>query len=109
MYKYNTIATEDDFALIQGLVDKENKIIKDWIWIEFKVKDKEYPDQNIVWDNPYWIFGEFYQFLLGWVNKDLRKEDKETFADIWEHLTDDIVGELLEIVEEAKKEWYEKI
>lgn len=104
MYKYNTIASENDLAKLECFLNKEGLPDKEWVWLEFlQLKSKEYPEQTLSWDNPGWIFGKFYKFLNRWKNRDLKKKDKETFSDIYSILTDDTVEELLEMLEEAKR------
>lgn len=78
-------------------------------WIEFSsLKDKEYPDQTLSWDNDDFIFGKFYKFLKRWDNRKLKKKDEENFKDVWLILNDDVVYELIEMIEFAlEKEWYE--
>jgi hypothetical protein len=77
-------------------------------WIEFNgLKDPSYPEQDLSWDNDDFIFGKFYKFLKRWDNKRLKKKDEEKFQEIWPILTDDLVGELIEMLDLAlEKEWY---
>jgi hypothetical protein len=77
-------------------------------WIEFNgLKDPSYPEQDLSWDNDDFIFGKFYKFLKRWDNKRLKKKDEEKFQEIWTILTDDLVGELIEMLDLAlEKQWY---
>ena len=77
-------------------------------WIEFNgLKDSSYPSQDVCWDNHDFIFGKFYKFLKRWDNKRLKKKDEEKFQEIWTILTDDLVGELIEMLDLAlEKQWY---
>ena len=77
-------------------------------WIEFNgLKDQDYPSQDVFWDNDNFIFGKFYKFLKRWDENRLKKKDEDKFQEIWPILTDDLVGELLEMLDLAlEKEWY---
>ena len=77
-------------------------------WIEFNgLKDPDYPDQYINWDNDDFIFGKFYKFLKRLKKGELKKKDRENFNDVWIILTDDTVRELIEMIQFAlEKEWY---
>jgi len=97
----------DEFELCGLISEKTGNVIMPWI--EFlTIKNKEYPDQNLCWDNDDYIFGKFYKFLKRWKRKELKKKDKKEFEDIWHILNDQTVEELIEMIEYAlKKGWYE--
>lgn len=105
MYRYNTIASENDYAKLEGLVnDRTGEVMPQWIWLDFiSIKSKEYPKQTVTWDNPDWIFGKFYKFLKRYILGECKKKDKEMFFDIWETLDKETAEDLKEMLDEAIK------
>ena len=81
-------------------------------WMEFKeIKDDKYSDQNLVWDNPDYLFNNFYEFLHRWNKRECLPADKVEFSDIWNYLeeTEGMVEELIEMLELALEQgWYER-
>jgi hypothetical protein len=94
-----------DIKLVRIIYDHR----KSKAWIEFNsLKDQDYPNQDVVWDNDEFIFGKFYKFLKRWDENRLKKKDEKIFKDIWPILTDVVVSELIEMLEFAlEKKWYE--
>lgn len=108
MFRYDTIANDsDDIQLSALVILKTGK--REMSSIEFKqLRNKNFPDLTLLWDNDSFIFGKFYKFLKRWKEGRLKKKDKEKFADIWSILDDDVVNELIEMIEYALEEkWYE--
>lgn len=102
MFKYDRISSENGEVILEGYKGQEDEVKPQWVSIEFpEVMNKEFPKQTLMWDNPAFIFGKFYKFLNRWKKKELKKKDKENFSDIWEILSDDLVEDLLEMLEEA--------
>lgn len=108
MFESRTIHDRYDMFELTCLVDtKTNRC--EMPWIEFKtIKNKEYSDQNLVWDNDNYVFSKFYKFLKRWRKKEIKKKDRKEFEDIWYVLNDKRVEELIEMIEYAlEKGWYE--
>lgn len=55
-------------------------------------------DEQIMWDNEQYIFGEFKPFLIRWKKRELLPHDKMEFITIWDKLNEDSVEDLLEIL-----------
>lgn len=108
MFRYDSICDDDDVVILSAIVDLETGK-RDGIAIEFKtLKNKNYPDQTLMWDNDDYIFGKFYKFLKRWKKGELKKNDPKKFNDIWGLLTYPRVEELINMLEYAIKEkWYE--
>lgn len=108
MYQYRAICADNIEIELVGLIDKTTGKI-DMPWIEFKtIKDKEYPDQDLSWDNPDFIFVKFYKFLKRWQKKELKKKDHKKYEDVWEILNEKVVEELILMIELALEQgWYE--
>ena len=64
-----------------------------------------------MWDNPDYLFNEFYELLHRWNKRECLPTDKVEFPDIWNYLEEkeDMVEELIEMLELALKQgWYER-
>lgn len=108
MFESRAIHDNNSLFELACLINKKtNK--PDMPWIEFKtIKNKEYPNQDLCWDNDYYIFVKFYKFLKRWMRKEIRKRDKKEFEDIWHVLNDKRVEELILMIELALEQgWYE--
>ena len=104
MFKYDRISSENGEAILEGYKGKGDIVKPDWVTIEFpELRHEEYPDQTLMWDNPSFIFGKFRKFLSRWQRKELKKKDKENFSDIWGILTDEVVMDFVEMLEEAER------
>ena len=81
-------------------------------WLEFaEIPNDLYPDQHLTWDNPHYLFNEFYQFLHRWNNKTTIYADELDFKDVWNYFEEDedIVPELIKMFDVALKQgWYER-
>lgn len=109
VYLSQRLATNGDKFHLCCLMEKDFKeICKDFIWLEFtEIKDKTYPDQNMVWDNSDYLFVTFYKFLNAYLNRSLTPQDKEEFEDIYDYLDDNKCNDLLELLNTAKNlNWY---
>ena len=95
---------DGDIKLVRLVYDH----YKSQAWIEFNsLKDPEYPNQNVMWDNDNFIFTKFYKFLFRYKNNKLKDKDKKKYKEIYSILNQDVVSELIEMLEFAKKkEWY---
>ena len=106
MFQTKTIHSDDGAVRLSCFTDD----YKD-IWIEFsEIKDKKYPDQDLEWDNPAFLFENFYPFLLKWKEKTTSPTDRIIHEEVLEYLESDesVVTELIEMFEEAiKQKWYE--
>lgn len=109
MYKFNTIKSDNEEVELVCLYSRTTGLSSS-VWIDFKsIMNKEYPEQTLMWDNEDFIFGKFYRFLNRWDKKRLKKKDEENFKDIWPILTDELVGEMLEMLDSAIMDgWYER-
>lgn len=118
VFQTKYLTTSSDLFQLGALCENQisDKIDKDWIWLEFKeIKDEEFPDQQLIWDNSSYLFETFYPFLLRKLNHKLKKEDYIEFADILSYLNEGNVKEstskttdLIELLETAKQlNWYE--
>jgi len=102
MFKIDRIYSENAEVILDGYKGQGDVVKPDWVTIEFpEIMNKEYPEQTLMWDNPRFIFGKFYKFLYRWEEGRLKKKDKETFSDIWHILTDELVEDVIEMLEEA--------
>jgi hypothetical protein len=90
---------------------ENGEIDKDFVWLEFEeLKDDEYPQFSLEWDNPEYLFNEFYQFLHRWKDRICKYEDQLEFKEVWNYFEEDedIVPELIEMFDVALKQgWYE--
>lgn len=103
VYETRTLKVHGD-AFELACLCKKGEVEKDWVWLEFnEIKDKKYPEQNMVWDNSSYIFEEFYSFLKRWKERQISDEDKIEFADVLDYLNEDKVEDLIELLETAKK------
>lgn len=104
MFKYDIISSENGEVILEGYKGQEDEVKPQWVTIEFtEVMNKEFPKQTLMWDNPAFIFGKFYKFLKRWEKKELKKKDKKNFSDIWDILTTELVKDMIEMLEEAKR------
>ena len=105
MYQKNSIINDEGNIELFSLWDKINE---KWFMtaLDFKdIKDRDYPETNLIWDNDNFIFNEFYNFLKRWENN---YEDDKIFKELWNFTKED-VKELIEMLEEALKQgWYDK-
>lgn len=78
-------------------------------WIEFMdIKNSEYTDQHVSWDNDDFIFTKFYRFLIRYKCNKLKDKDKKKYDDVWLILNQDVVSELIDMLDYAmEKGWYE--
>lgn len=78
-------------------------------WIEFNsLKNQDYPNQDIIWDNDDFIFGKFYKFLIRYKCNKLKDKDEKKYKEVLSILNQDVVSELIDMLELAlEKEWYE--
>jgi hypothetical protein len=95
---------DGDIKLVRLVYDHH----KSEAWIEFNsLKDPEYPNQNVMWDNDNFIFTKFYKFLFRYKDNKLKKKDEKKYSDVWPILNQYTVGELIKMLEYAKeREWY---
>jgi hypothetical protein len=106
MMQYHTIANDDDEIKISVGVDEKGKYYMPYIIFE-EIKDIQFPDLSLVWDNEDFIFGEFKAFLHRWKHRTLLPEDTTEFEEIWDILDEETVEELIEMLELAlKQKWY---
>jgi hypothetical protein len=94
-----------DIKLVRIIYDHR----KSEAWIEFNsLKDQDYPNQDIIWDNDDFIFGKFYKFLIRYKCNKLKDKDEKKYKEVLSILNQDVVSELIEMIEFAlEKEWYE--
>lgn len=107
MMQYHTIADELDEIKITVLKNKKGFYGPS---IEFtQIKDKEYPQLTLSWDNPDFIFVTFRDFLKRYINRELLENDKKEFKGIWKILSKKVAKELLKMIIKAEKQgWYVK-
>lgn len=104
MFKYDRISSENGEVILEGYKSKGDVVDPKWVTIEFtEVMNKEYPTLTLCWDNPEWIFGKFYKFLYRCDEGRNKKKDRENFSDIWDILTTELVKDMIEMLEEAKR------
>jgi hypothetical protein len=98
-----------DIKLVRIIYDHRKSEPWTEAWIEFNsLKDQDYPNQDVVWDNDEFIFGKFYKFLIRYKCNKLKKNDKKKYDDVWSILNQDVVSELIDMLEFAlEKKWYE--
>lgn len=112
--EYHTLATDADDIKLSVLKDTETgKYFMPSL--EFiNVKDREYPDQTLFWDNEDYIFGPFKEFLKHCKKrqskgKHIKHRYYEEYQDIWHILTPENVNQLWDMIELAEKYgWYVK-
>lgn len=79
-------------------------------WITFKnIQNKKYPSQNLTWDNVDFIFGDFYKFLLHYLDRYVSEKEKNLFADIYAEINDEEANILLEMLQEGIKLGWNKL
>ena len=107
MFQTTTLHTTAGEIELSCFIDKGEHELT---WIEFhSLKDEDYPDQDLVWDNEDFLFDDFYQFLHRWKNRVCSSEDHSNFKDIWNYFegNEDLIDELIEMFDEAlKQKWY---
>ena len=107
MFQTITIHNEEDTIKLSCLFmnDKCSDVSLEWC----ELKDKDFPEFNVFWDNSEFLFNEFYQFLIKYKNDELTYEELLTsYPEIITEIDDDVVGELIEMFNEAIKQgWYE--
>lgn len=108
VYLSQRLATDSDRFHLSCLCDKKNKPDKQFIWLEFtKIKDKEYPNQLLTWDNPSYLFKTFYTYLEHRLIFKVTKKEIEEFKDISDYLDVESTSELLGLLNTAiKLKWY---
>lgn len=106
MFQYNTLSSDDGEIRLSVLYCPQdtNKFIMPSI--TFFIDDVSVAN----WDSGKFIFGEFYDFVLRWINQDLRVEDKLNFAEVWDFFEHgEFAEEILEMIETAIAQgWYPK-
>ena len=105
MFQTKTIHSDDGAVRLSCFDDNTDASL------EFtEIKDKAYPDCNLYWDNPVFLFENFYPFLLKWKERTISPTDRIIHEEVLEYLESDesVVTELIEMFEEAIKQgWYE--
>lgn len=110
VYQSKFLKTNSDlFELGCLCVDRiTNETEKEWVWLEFKeLKDKKYPEQNLVWDSSNYLIDKFYPFLINYLNNKITTEQYVEFSDVLPYLNKEKVEDLIEIFETAKQlNWF---
>ena len=110
VYQSKFLTTESDLFELGCLCKNKtsNKTDKLWVWLEFNgLKNKEYPEQNIIWDNPKYLIYKFYPFLINYLNDKITTEEYVEFSFILPYLDKDKVEDLIELFETAKQlDWF---
>lgn len=107
MFQYHTISNEEGTIELTALFNDGKYSISSIVFK--KLKNKEFPDQELFWDNDDFIFGKFRRFLRRWQRGRLKKKDQKKFEEIWNILDDETVDEILLMLETAfNLKWYGK-
>lgn len=81
---------------------------KDAVWLEFtELKDNNYPEQTLSWDNPSYLWNKLYHYLENKLTFKLTEEQLKEFKDVDEYMNIDNCLDLLELLNKAKTlNWY---
>lgn len=112
MWQSTTIHSDNDEITLKCLCDGDRLPDKQFVWITFKeLKSKVYPEYDLEWDNPPYIFEIFYEFLHRLRDGSTVSKDKKLISKrVWKYLmkNDSLVDDLIEMLDEAIKQgWYE--
>ena len=103
------ITNYDETIALDALIDiKEDNSIE-YFSTAFSFKISE--DRTEIWDNGAFVFKEFKDYLNRWKNRRLTDKDvkSEVFIEIQHLLTDEWVGEVLNIINDAEKLGWHKL
>lgn len=99
------LSTYNDLFHLECLCEDytSDKTDKSWVWLEFtKLKNENYPEQNLVWDNPDYLKEELYEYLKCYLANTVTKAQKKEFEDISDYMNKEKAEDLLELLEIAK-------
>lgn len=99
------LTTDSDLFRLGALCEARifDEVDKKWVWLEFKeLKSKQYPKQELVWDNPNYLKEELYEYLKCYLANTVTKAQKEEFEDISDYMDKEKAEDLLELLEIAK-------
>ena len=102
MFQTTTIHNDNGLVKLSHFHDDPDM---DDVWLEFAEL------RTLEWDNPHYLFNDFYQFLHRWKDKTCKYEDRLEFKEVWNYFEEDedIVPELIEMFDLALKQgWYER-
>lgn len=106
MFKYNTIANDDDTIRISILdTDRGPAMLS----IEFKeiYPNPAYPEISLAWDGEDWIFSKFKNSIERYSMGRAKDKDRKRLKEIKSILTQECAQEILEMLNEALRlGWY---
>ena len=105
VYLSQRLATSSDKFHLSCLMNDDMKTVnKSAVWLEFTdLKDKTYKNQNIVWDNPSYLWNELLNYLENKLIFKLTQEQLKEFKDIHKYMDLDNTSDLLELLNTAKE------
>ncbi len=88
-------------------IEEGNRVSYYMAAFSFKIAE----NKTEIWDNGTFVFKEFKDYLNRWKNRRLTDEDvkSEVFIEIQHLLTDEWVGEALDIINDAEKLGWHKL
>lgn len=104
VYLSQRLATNSDKFHLSCLMNKDMTTVdKQFVWLEFTdLKDEDYPNQNLVYDNSSYLWGNLTQYLENKVTFKLTEEQLGEFKDIDEYMNLNNCFDLLELLNTAK-------
>lgn len=109
MFRYSTIANEDDTIKISVLENSEGKT--PMLGIEFTeiIPNKDYPWVTLYWDEEDWIFSKFRNSINRYALGKAKDKDRKRLKEIESLLTLETAQEILEMLNEALRlGWYKQ-
>ena len=109
MFRYSTIANEDDTIKISVLENSEGKT--PMLGIEFTeiIPNKDYPWATLTWDGEDWIFSKFRNSINRYALGKAKDKDRKRLKEIESLLTLETAQEILEMLNEALRlGWYKQ-
>jgi hypothetical protein len=110
VYLSQRLATNSDKFHLSCLIEEDMTTVwKDTVWLEFtELRDENYPNQTLSWDNSSYLWNELTQYLENKVKFTLTEKQLEEFKDIHEYMNLDNCFDLLELLSTAKQlNWHE--
>lgn len=105
---YTEVLSTQDGDVTLSRIEYDNN----FVWITFtKLKDKQYPDQELIYDYSPYIFNEFKAFLYRYQNKHETNEDHLIAKELCGVLEiEGMVEDIIELIKHAEKlKWNNKV
>ena len=109
MFRYNTIASDDDKIRISVLIGKFDEPAM--LSIEFTeiIPDPKYPWVNLSYDGEDWIFSKFRNSINRYALGVAKDKDRKRLKELESILNKEVAQEILEMLNEAiRLGWYKQ-